>query len=304
MAWHGLDAISTVEKESNRDLILRGNYTSQEKAKILDYCEGDVIALGRLFEAMEANDELPLQGLLRGRYQKAVAKMEHNGVPMEVNLFSQLKERWGEIKLALITQIDKDFAVYEGQTFKRERFAAHLKRKGIAWPFLDSGQLALDDDTFKDMSRVHPELEPLRQLRYTLSQMRLAEIAIGADGRNRVMLSPFQAKTSRNQPSNSKFIFGPAVWLRGFIKPAQGYALAYIDWEQQEFGIGAALSGDSSMAKAYLSGDPISNSPRWLMQCPMMRLKRATRRKGICISLPVSLFNTAWGQIALLSGWE
>ena len=30
----------------------------------------------------------------------------------------------------------------------------------------------------------------------------------------------------------------------------------YIDWEQQEHGIAAALSGDSAMQAAYLSGDP------------------------------------------------
>jgi DNA polymerase I-like protein with 3'-5' exonuclease and polymerase domains len=33
-------------------------------------------------------------------------------------------------------------------------------------------------------------------------------------------------------------------------------ALAYVDFEQQEFGIAAALSGDAAMAEAYRSGDP------------------------------------------------
>ena len=59
----------------------------------------------------------------------------------------------------------------------------------------------------------------------------------------------------RSQGGRS-FIFGPAVWLRGLIKPAQGWTVAYIDWEQQEFGIAAALSGDDAMIAAYESGDP------------------------------------------------
>jgi DNA polymerase I-like protein with 3'-5' exonuclease and polymerase domains len=46
------------------------------------------------------------------------------------------------------------------------------------------------------------------------------------------------------------------VWLRGLIKPPPGYTLAYVDWKQQEFGIAAALSGDTVMQAAYLSGDP------------------------------------------------
>ena len=70
------------------------------------------------------------------------------------------------------------------------------------------------------------------------------------------MLSPFRAKTGRNQPSTSKFIFGPATWFRSLIVPPLGHSLAYIDWCQQEFGIAAALSDDPAMKEAYLSGDP------------------------------------------------
>ncbi len=33
-------------------------------------------------------------------------------------------------------------------------------------------------------------------------------------------------------------------------------ALAYVDWQQQEFGIAAALSEDRAMQAAYLTGDP------------------------------------------------
>ena len=70
------------------------------------------------------------------------------------------------------------------------------------------------------------------------------------------MLSAFASRTSRNQPSNSRFIFGPAAWLRGLIQPQSGRAVAYVDWSQQEFGIAAALSGDVAMIDAYLTGDP------------------------------------------------
>src|SRR6516165_5374109 len=70
------------------------------------------------------------------------------------------------------------------------------------------------------------------------------------------MLSPFGTRSSRNAPSNSRFIFGPSVWLRGLIKPPPGFGLAYIDWSQQEFGIAAALSGDHAMQDAYISRDP------------------------------------------------
>ena len=97
---------------------------------------------------------------------------------------------------------------------------------------------------------------PISELRHALSQLRLSELAVGSDGRNRCLLSAFAAKTGRNQPSNSKFIFGPSVWLRGLIQPQPDHAVAYLDYEQQEFGIAAALSNDKAMQAAYASGDP------------------------------------------------
>jgi hypothetical protein len=114
----------------------------------------------------------------------------------------------------------------------------------------------LKDDTFKDMARAHPGLAPLRELRTSLASMRLSDLAVGTDGRNRCMLSAFRAKTGRNQPSNAKFIFGPSAWMRGLIRPEPGWGLAYVDWSQQEFGIAAALSGDVKMMAAYRTGDP------------------------------------------------
>ena len=69
-------------------------------------------------------------------------------------------------------------------------------------------------------------LGPVRDLRHALGQMRLNELAVGPDGRNRVLLSMFGSKTGRNQPSNSRFIFGPSCWLRSLIRPEPGRALA------------------------------------------------------------------------------
>jgi hypothetical protein len=121
---------------------------------------------------------------------------------------------------------------------------------------LEDGSLDLDDKrTFRHQAKAYPEVSALRELRYTLTQLRLNDLAVGQDGRNRASLWPFGARSSRNTPGSSEFIFGPSTWLRGLIKPPPGYAIAYVDWAQQEFGIAAALSGDTAMQAAYLSGD-------------------------------------------------
>jgi len=163
---------------------------------------------------------------------------------------------WKSIQLQLVERVDSEYGVFEGRKFREVAWGLWLKANKIPWPRLPSGRLALDDDTFSTMARIYPTVAPIRELRFALSQMRLCDLAVGRDRRNRCLLSAFRAKTGRNQPSNSAFIFGPSVWLRGLIRPDPGYGLAYIDWSQQEFGIAAALSGDETMMAAYLSEDP------------------------------------------------
>jgi hypothetical protein len=74
------------------------------------------------------------------------------------------------------------------------------------------------------MAKAHPQVSPMRELRSALSELRLNDLAVGCDGRNRTILSAFRSRTGRNQPSNSKFIFGPSVWLRSLIKPPRDMA--------------------------------------------------------------------------------
>ena len=256
LAQFGLDGVGAMEKEEMRALIMSGGpWTAAERIAILDYCESDVAALARLLPAMLPKIAIA-PALLRGRYMVAVARMERAGVPIDTATLGHFKSHWAGIQDRLIAGIDRDYGVFEGRTFKTDRFAGWLRQRGIAWPQLASGRLDLGDDTFREMARIHLAVAPLRELRSSLSAMRLLDLAVGGDGRNRTLLSPFRAVTGRNQPSNTKFIFGPSTWLRGLIKPPPGHGVAYIDWSQQEFGIAAALSGDRAMRAAYSSGDP------------------------------------------------
>lgn len=253
---HGLDSIAAVEKTEMRELAMRGGpYTESERLSLLDYCQTDVDALARLLPIMAPRIDLP-RALLRGRYMAAVARMEFTGTPIDTETLALFRGSWGDIKDRLIVEIDQEFRVFDGRTFKQDLFASFLAQRRIPWPRTPDGRLALDDDTFRQQARRYPEVSALRELRHALSAMKLEKLAVGSDGRNRCLLSPFKSRTGRNQPSNNKFIFGPSVWLRGLIKPTEGHAVAYVDWGQQELGIAAALSGDAAMMAAYRSGDP------------------------------------------------
>jgi hypothetical protein len=255
LAYFGFDAMSVIEKKGMRDLAIRGGpFTNEERMALLDYCEEDVAGLARLLPAMLSRIDLP-RALLRGRYMAAAAAMEHNGTPIDMSTLQLARWHWADIKDDLIAAIDH-YGVYDGRIFKVGRFEALLARLGIRWPRLESGRLDLDDDTFRQVAKAYPVISPLRELRSALATLRLNDLAVGHDARNRTLLSAFQSRTGRNQPSSAKYIFGPSVWLRGLIKPPLGYGVAYVDYSTQEFGIAAALSGDAAMQAAYTSGDP------------------------------------------------
>ena len=256
LAQRGLGHIDAGEKEVMRDLILnQQNWSDAEQRKILDYCASDVTGTVALFSKMATSIDWR-RALLRGRYMKAVARIERTGIPIDTEIHGHLVADWDRLRRDLITAVDADFGVYENGSFKAHLFSDFLSTRRIPWAKYPHGALKLDDDTFRDRSRRWPELQPLHELRGTLTGLRLTGLEVGADGCNRCLLSPFKAVTGRNQPSNSKFIFGPATWMRGLIKPPEGCGIAYIDFASQEIGIAAALSGDELMAEGYRGGDP------------------------------------------------
>ena len=258
LTYYGLDGVSAGEKTYWREVIMRGEpYTEEEQNGILDYCETDVVALARLLPVMVSRSHIDLpRALLRGRYMAAIARklsecrLIGTGLIVCANDGSRSKSSWSLV-----------WAPNTGSMMKRARLVKSVlpgifDGKAGGWPLHEDGRMDLKDKTFKAMATIHPELEPLRQLRYSRDKLKLNELAVGQDGFNRCWLNPFGSRTSRNQPSNKKFIFGPAVWLRDFlIRPKEGWGLAYIDWISQEVGVLAGLSRDSAMMEAYNSED-------------------------------------------------
>jgi DNA polymerase-1 len=258
LAIRGLGHIDADLKDEIRNLILTVEEPTPEQwVLILGYCASDVVGTEALLHYMLERNQIdwPL-ALWRGRYTVAAAQMERVGVPLDVALHRRLAANWPALRHELIASVNQTFDVFdENDTFKTEKFVRLVLRRNWPWPKLPSGALALDNDTFDEMARFHPELRPLYEVRSSLGEMRLTGLSIGPDGRNRCLLSVFQTITSRNAPSNSAFIFGPARWMRGLIKPPAGYGLAYVDWKSQEIAIAGALSDDQRLLAAYQSGD-------------------------------------------------
>ena len=237
--------------------ILRGPpWSAEEMAAILRYCESDVLLLERILLAMLPRIDLP-HALLRGRFMKAAAAIEWNGVPIDTATLALLRKHWTGIQDELIAEIDRGYGVFEGRSFRRERWQQWLTAHGIPWPTTETGQLKLDDDTFRAMAKIYPEVSPMRELRSALSELRLER----SRGRRRWSRS--------HHPVGVSIAHRPLPALQHQVHLRSQRLAARPDQAARRLGrclyrlvasrnlaIAAKLSGDEVMKAAYRSGDP------------------------------------------------
>jgi hypothetical protein len=260
LRYFGEDGIDTAHKDDMRERILQGPpFTVDERARILDYCQSDVDALARLVPHIAKTIHSLPHALARANFMWAIAQQERRGVPLDKPLLDRIRTQWGSMQVDLVAALDQPFGIYQIEDgkphWRKERFADYVHRNRMSWPTYPDGALDERDQTFREMEGKYPQIGPLRELRYSLSKLRLNDLAVGSDGRNRTLLGPYGSKTGRNQPSNAKYIFGPAKWLRFLITPPPGRVLVHRDYAQQEPQIAAVLSGDGALLEACRSGD-------------------------------------------------
>jgi hypothetical protein len=259
LSYFRLGNLDVAHKHTTRSRILRGPpFTEQEKREILEYCTDDVRALARLLPRLIPTVRSLPHALLRARVQWPIAKIEHRGLPIDLPLLTRLRRHWDGMRTDLVSELDP-FGVYEIVNgvahWRTERFEAFVAHYKLLWPRLASGKLCTDDETFREMATLYPRINPLRELRCSLSQLKLNALAVGVDARNRAPLWAYSTKTARCAPSTAKYVFGPAKWLRSVIAPPPGLALIHRDYQQQEVRIAAILSGDAALLAACEGGD-------------------------------------------------
>ena len=255
--YFNLAGMASVEKEEMHKLAQRGgSYSREEMSALVKYCRTDVEALESLLPMLWGR--LSLQhALLMGRYSMtAVTSMQSAGIPLEHNLLRRIISSKDDILGRLIAQVDADFGVYSDGSFNHRKFQSYVSRQSIPWPKTTTGMLCVDEKTFKTFAQIYPQMAPLAELRKTIAAFRNIQPSTGADGRNRTSVRPYASITGRNQPSTATNVYSWPKWLRHLIRPSAGRAIITLDFGQQEFLIGAALSRDAQMIAAYRSGDP------------------------------------------------
>jgi DNA polymerase I len=259
--YFGDDGVDTAHKTDMRERILQGPpFTTAERKAILRYCEDDTRALARLVAHIVPMIRSLPHAMFRAKYMWPIAHHERRGIQLDQPKLTHIRSHWNGIKADLVAEKNEPFGVYEivegVPHWRKHLFASYVHRNRMAWPTLPSGVFDESDEAFKTMEGRYPQVRELRQLRYSLSKLKLHELQVGRDGRNRCApLGAYGTKTSRNAPSNAKFIFGPAKWLRFLIVPPRGRALIHRDFSQQEVHVAAVVSDDAALLEACRTGD-------------------------------------------------
>ena len=193
LAYRGLGSTLTpAEKEAMRRLVTRSRLggASSRQREIVGYCGADVDGVDRFAAGGMRRGIDWFRALVAGPSTGSVAaRRSAPASPSTRRRTSGCSRTGGRAREGLVREVDRDFGVYDGITFKADRFAAWTAANNIAWPRLASGRLALNDDTFKQQALRFPQVQPLRELRATLGKLRLTGLAVGADGRNRFDLA-------------------------------------------------------------------------------------------------------------------
>jgi DNA polymerase I-like protein with 3'-5' exonuclease and polymerase domains len=246
------------DKKAMQDrCIATGPFTFEVQQKILKYCSEDVLETVGLFHALEPKIHNMDQALFRGEFQKCSAKITRRGIPVNWDLFDRFRNNWPDIQDRVSAEVNSEYRLplFNGKSLNQKAFAKYLESQNIPWDRTESGLLVTKDDYLEEMSDIHPQIRRIREARDILSSMRLSNLAVGPDKRNRTEFWSFSTKTGRNAPKTKKFIFNQPAWMRGLVKPEKGRALLYCDYSQQEFLIAGVLSRDKNMIEAYTSGD-------------------------------------------------
>ncbi|MBX3742510.1 MAG: hypothetical protein KF712_16100 [Akkermansiaceae bacterium] len=253
----GIATMSSDHKEDMRQLAMGDEIPETSREDLMRYCLDDVRTGLAIWQALAPRVNIG-EAVVRGRYLKTLAYVERRGIPADADMVERLTQSMPELREAAWAEVRRAYPGVIGSDghFSSKAWLEWCAHVGISWPRLKGGAPALDADTFKRMSDRYPAVQTMAYARKLRGQGRKFEFPLGDDWRLRCMLSPFGSDTGRNQPSNSRFIFGASAWMRSVIMAQVGTVLAYIDYSAQEVGLAAALSRDGALMKDYLSGDP------------------------------------------------
>jgi len=272
--------MSEAHKTLWRDTIINNfpNYSDEEQQGILKYNLEDVLTNEKLFYAQleklsfKNNNyhQIVSQACFHGRSMGVCAQIEHNGIPVNLEIYNDLDKHYEEVKKLEIDSLTKVFDCYDGDKFSNKKFAAAIEKEGLLerWPKTEKGRLKTDDRTIYRFAEVSPAIQQYRASKFIVESRKLKGYRIGKDGRSRTSLNMFGQSTGRTNVSTATNPFGAPRRMRTMIGTTKDKILVYADFKSQEAVIQAQLSQDQNMIAAVKSGDPYLHTAKLVGAIP------------------------------------
>lgn len=271
------------------------SYSPEDRLAIMAYCTEDVKDLKPMFikvkekykeldYKIEGEETLISEMKLRGRFSALTSIMESKGYPIDIKKTKNFSKHVGNILFDCQREINNLFPEIrpfrwnkKNQKYTWDQNATRdwvEKNHDVnGWMKTDTGNISLALEAFTrfyDFKHDYPtdnfgaQMVRYLKLKQTLygfvpspdKEKKTFWHSVGSDGRVRPYTNIYGAQSSRSQPSSTGFMFLKPAWMRALVQPAEGKAMAGIDYGSQEFFLSALLSSDDEMIDAYLSGDP------------------------------------------------
>jgi len=267
------------------------DYCASDTKYLFNIFEAFIKEYQRLLKSDFDMDKLKTYMKNRSEYAIRTAIMERKGYPIAVSRTSNFSSQVGNIVWKCQQDINSqfDFKLFRAKSKKkpfdlswdqkktREELKKWLKANGYkGWTLTDGGKKGIKDLSLSlkafqkpiKYNHTYPEGNLIAQMqRYLKLKQGLNGFTaggkskknfwdhVGADGRVRPYFGIYGAQSSRSQPSATSFIPLKSAWMRNLIEAPKGRAICGIDFASQEFLLGALMSGDQAMIRAYESGD-------------------------------------------------
>ena len=198
------DEIDVTHKNDMRDRILQGPpFSDQEKRDILDLLRRTTCArLARLFPHIIQTIRPPLEhAMFRSKFQWTIAQhaapRHSDGRRLRWPGCGSTGRTCGSIWSP--NWIGRS-AASRWSTVSRiganRSLPTYVRRNRMSWPTLRRAASSISGSRPSTRCAAkYPQLEPLRELRYSLSKLRLNDLAVGSDNRNRAPLWAYGTKT-------------------------------------------------------------------------------------------------------------
>jgi len=229
-------------------------YHPSERERILRYCLQDCHATATLFR------HLRRQGAPCERswteYAKAVVDIEDEGLLIDERALGEIVGSARRLRDLLVAKGNHEYPFFDANgSLNAAQTLDWVRQRSKSWcgALTKKGALSLADKSLEKLATRFPEIENVRQIKASISLLKNAGLK-ASRGRSYFSVVPFRTITGRNAPSD--FLFAKPKWCRFLVIPEPGHILLGVDYDAQEFGIAAALSGDKAMLDAYWDGDP------------------------------------------------